>query len=197
MNNRVKYNSQRDNINFGGKFPGFWQCFSTCSWMLISFMAGTSPGDDGLALYLDDVEVSIGKPGVGEIIRRKYNWIKGHTSFWWLVQQAGIEKWLKDFGVGGRAVFRDMDIGFNSIRDLLESGPIILGTNKIGGLPGGHIILVTGYTDKGFIVNDPYGDALTGYNSDNGDSVVYPDEYLKKYSADNGRIRCLYWRSNG
>ena len=74
MKHLINYNSQRDNISFAGKFPGFWQCFTTCSWMLMSYYCDKiKAGDDkGLSLYLDDVEAIVGKPGIGEKIKNKY-----------------------------------------------------------------------------------------------------------------------------
>jgi hypothetical protein len=49
--------------------------------------------DDSLAGYLDDVEWTVGKPGIAEIVQKRYNWIRGHSSEWWLVQQEGIKVW--------------------------------------------------------------------------------------------------------
>ena len=194
IKHNIAYNSQRDNIDFAGKFPGFWQCFTTCAWMLMSYYCDKyrAHDDDMLALYLDDVEAIIGKPGIGEKIRNKYNWIKGHTSEWWLVQQNGIEAWLWRQGSRGNAVFRDLTVPFDDLRSIIDGGPVILGTKKLGGLPGGHIILAIGYTDEGIICHDPYGNAVTGYRSAAGGGVLYGDAYLRKFTGE--KIRCMYWR---
>ena len=194
MKHLINYNSQRDNISFAGKFPGFWQCFTTCSWMLMSYYCDKiKAGDDkGLSLYLDDVEAIVGKPGIGEKIKNKYNWIKGHTSEWWLVQRNGIEAWLWQQGSRGNAVFRDLTVPFDDLRSLINGGPVILGTSKLGGLPGGHIILAIGYDDDGIICHDPYGNALAQYESANGAGIMYPDIILK--AATGEKIRCMYWR---
>ena len=148
--------------------------------------------DNGLAGYLDDVEMVIGKPGIGEKIRNKYSWIKGHTSEWWLVQQNGIEAWLWRQGLRGNAVFRDLTVPFDDLRSLIDGGPIILGTSKLGGLPGGHIILAIGYTDEGIICHDPYGNAIKKYTSAAGANILYPDGFLR--IATGEKIRCMYWR---
>ena len=190
----IGYNSQRDNIDFAGKFPGFWQCFTTCAWMFMSYYSKSidATDDNGLASYLDDVEMMIGKPGIGEKIRNKYDWIKGHTSEWWLVQQNGIEEYLWKRGVTGNAIFKDQTIGYDSLNGLLDVGPVILGTNKLGGLKGGHIILAVGYTPEGIICHDPYGNAIKKYASAAGANILYPDGFLR--IATGEKIRCIYWR---
>lgn len=194
MKHEIGYNSQRDNIDFAGKFPGFWQCFTTCSWMLMSYYCDKikAGNDKGLSLYLDDVEATIGKPGIGEKIKNKYNWIKGHTSEWWLVQKAGIEEYLWRYGVKGSAIFCDQNVSYDDLRKLINKGPVILGTNKLGGLKGGHIILAVGYNESGIICLDPYGNALKKYQSANGAYILYPDNFLR--IATGEKIRCLYWR---
>ena len=194
MKHIIGYNSQRDNINFAGKFPGFWQCFTTCAWMFMSYYSKSieATDDNGLAGYLDDVEMTVGNPGIGEKIKNKYNWIKGHTSEWWLVQQNGIEEYLWKKGTTGNAIFKDQTIGYDSLKGLLDVGPVILGTNKLGGLKGGHIILAIGYNDSGIICHDPYGNAVTGYRSAAGGGVLYGDSYLRNFTGE--KIRCMYWR---
>lgn len=50
---------------------------------------------------------------------------------------------------------------------------------------GGHIIVIIGYNNKGFIVNDPYGEWFsTGYNSNktNGGKLIYSYELFEKVS---------------
>lgn len=190
------YNSQRDNYTFAGKFKAFWQCFSTSAWMFLSWYIPGIDGtdDEGLAKYLDDVEDSVGKPGMGEKIKNKFNWIKGKTSYWWLVQRAGIEVWMWKNGIHGTCKFSDYAIDFDKLNKLLESGPVIFGTNKIGRLPGGHIILVMSYVGGSYICNDPFGNATSHYQDTDGEKVVYPDWYLKKYCGNKkGLVRCLWW----
>ena len=190
----VDYNSQRDNFSFAGKFKGWIQCFSTCAYMLISYLTKFDGKDDKtLARYVDDVEVTVGKPGIGEIVKRKYNWITGRTSLWWLTQKYGIEKWLWAEGLKGEAVFVDKKGDWQAVIDALKISPVILGTNKLGKLPGGHIILLTGFRKGEFIVNDPFGDAKDNYSDHNGNSVVYSLELLQKHS--DGKPRFMYWRS--
>lgn len=193
MKNKIKYNSQRDNIDFGGKFKGNCQCFSTCSWMFMSYYSSKIAAfDDGmLSKYVDDVETTVGKKGIGEQVKERFRWITGRTSYWWLINKYGIEKWLWREGINGNAVFKDKNISFNNLTKLVDNGPVILQTKKMGSLHGGHIILAVGYTESHIIVADPYGNALTNYKDHNGENVLYHKDWLKKYTGS--MIRCIYW----
>ncbi|WP_448561152.1 C39 family peptidase, partial [Trichothermofontia sp.] len=44
----------------------------------------------------------------------------------------------------------------------------------------GHIVCIIGYTPTGYIVNDPYGNALTGYRDRNGRRVFYDNDYMER-----------------
>lgn len=186
---KVVYNSQRNNINFNGKFSGWRQCFTSCAWMLMSYYSKDIKGgdDEALSIYFDDVEDSVGHPGIGERIKMKFKWIRGKTSYWWKVQQEGIEHWLWQRGVKGNAIFQKK-IKFQDLYRLIQEGPVIIGTKKMGGLKGGHIILCVGKN----VYHDPFGDAKTNYRSHIGANVVYPREFLEKYTGEE--ILCIYWK---
>jgi len=190
---KIGYNSQRNNFDFVGKFPGWTQCFSTCAWMFMSFYSENILADDdkGLAQYVDDVEATVGKPGIAEKVMRRIKFITGKTSLWWSVQREGIETWLWRYGIKGTAIFRDGNIGFDALGELLKTGPVILGTTKMGKLPGGHIILAIGETPNHIICHDPYGDAKGNYVNQDGRAVEYKKEFLRKYTGE--KIRCIYW----
>ena len=206
MTREIAYNSQRDNIQYfltkvsgsvrkvRKRFNAWWQCFSTSSWMFMSFYSSKirAFGDDMLAKYLDDVEASVGKPGIAERVMSQVNYITGRTSFWWIIQKAGIEKWLGREGLKGSIVFIDRTMPFEQLYTLLESGPVILQTKKMGGLKGGHIILAVDYDKDGTIIaHDPFGNARTNYRDHNGSNVRYNPEWLKKYTGK--KIRCIYY----
>lgn len=194
MIHQIGYNSQRNNFNFAGKFPGWTQCFSTSAWMFMSFYSPDikAADDSSLAVYVDDVEETVGKPGIAEKAKRKFNWITGKTSLWWLIQKDGIESWLWRHGVKGQVVFRDSDFPFGVLPTIIDHGPVILGTTKMGGLSGGHIILAVGYDDNNIICHDPYGNAQTNYKDEKGAFVKYPHDFLRKYTGE--KIRCMYWK---
>ncbi len=52
--------------------------------------------------------------------------------------------------------------------------------------PVGVVVCLTGYTDKGFIVNDPWGNPLTEYKDQNGQKVLLTYDYMNKVSANGG-----------
>jgi len=190
----ISYNSQRDNYNFSGKFSAWSQCFSTCSWMFMSYYSSLYDGSDdkGLRYYVDNVEATVGKKGIGEKVRKKFSWIAGRTSLWWLTQKDGIEHYLWTSGVKGQVVFvEDRKKSLDHLKLKVQNGPVILGTKKIGGLPGGHIILLVGVSEKGFYVNDPFGNATKNYKDHDGDTILYPFEYIEKYLGNV--LRYIYW----
>jgi uncharacterized protein YvpB len=53
---------------------------------------------------------------------------------------------------------------------------------------GGHIVTVVGFTPDGFIVNDPWGDALTGYTYTEGRKVLYPYSYCQQVCGGDGDV---------
>jgi hypothetical protein len=200
---QIGYNSQRNNYSFGGTFKAFWQCFSTSAWMLMSFYSSRYKADDdqGLAEYLDDVEWTIGKRGIAEKTIQKLKFkISGGSSYWWLVQKAGIEVWLSyQADVVGECVFYDGTMPIAELADILKTNPVILATNKLGGLPGGHIILAVGYNalNDSLICNDPFGNARVKYQSENGEGVEYPIDWLKPYiEISKGKCRCMYFNKS-
>jgi hypothetical protein len=165
--------------------------------MLMSFYTDKidASDDNMLARYLDDVEIKVGEIGIGEKVFKE----NGFSSFWWSVQKAGIEKWLNGFGVSGHVVFRDKTIGFYDLKELLIPGPVIIGTDKLGGLPGGHIMLAVGSTDTSLIAKDPYGDANTNYKNQNGDDVRYDFSFIMPHMIYKtpDKIRCMYFQPEG
>lgn len=188
----IQYNSQKNNESFGGKFPGYIQCFTTSAWMLMSYysLEIDALDDKSLSKYLDDVEVTIESiPGVAEEIQKQDHSVLGKTSLFWEVQRAGITKWLQQKNVIGKAIC-NYTSSLSQVRKLLNDGPIIIGTNKMGGLPGGHIILAIGFDDIHIICHDPFGNANLNYSNSNGNSVYYEDTFLVKYFTN----KMLFWR---
>lgn len=52
----------------------------------------------------------------------------------------------------------------------------------------GHIVTIIGYNRQGFIVQDPWGDALTGYSYTEGRKLLYPYSYMDRVCGPNGNI---------
>jgi hypothetical protein len=192
---KIGYNSQINNKSFRGVFPGSKQCATTSAWMFMSYYTNLikAEDDDGLAEYLDDVEVRVGYRGIAEQIIARMPWISGFSSMWYKVQEAGITKWLNSRGVFGYAKFSE-SLTTKDLPQLVEAGPVIIGTNKLGGLPGGHIILIVDQNNGDYIVNDPFGNAITKYKNKDGHEVRYPKGWLHNYVNYSGKIRVIYWQ---
>lgn len=194
---KVEYNSQRDNFNFAGKFKAWSQCFSTSSWMLISYWLKQPCTDAGLREYVEAVELQVGNGRIAKRVLVWAKWITGFTSLWWLVQKEAIAEYLAK--IPGKVVFRENDGTWDEVSSALKQGPIIIGTSGLPGLRGGHIILIVGETTDGlqWIVHDPFGDATGAYTNANGESVLYPKEWFKRFTENvtgrPGKIRIMYF----
>ena len=138
--------------------------------------------DKQLAWYVDQVEATVGAVGIAEKVRQRYQYIRGKTSQWWLVQKAGIELILKSHSIKGHCVFSEQ-ASWEDLDACLKKGPVILGTKKLGGLAGGHIILIVDKARNGYTVNDPFGEGLySKYSKTNGHGVFYGKQSLAPYA---------------
>lgn len=204
---KVGYNSQRNNFDFAGKFKGYQQCFSTSAHMFMSFYSKAieSNNDDQLAWYLDQVEASVGAKGIAEKIMRAIPGIpvKG-SSYWWKMQLAGINQVLAEHQKNGHVPVKGeahwLDAGsWEQLEEVLADGPVIVATNKMGGLEGGHIVLIVGVDrEKGtYYLNDPYGNPLSNYRDKNGECVEVPMNWFRiqcSRATKSDHVRFIYWR---
>ena len=179
---KIGYNSQRNNIAVKG-LSGSVQCFATSAWMFLSYFAPEKYKVD------DDKTLSY---FVGDVTRNAAS-----DEFEWSKQAAMIQKYLDAAGVKKKVKLGiDLDTGDglvspDALVKLLDENPVIIGTKKLGGLPGGHIILGVDATPDGHvIVNDPYGNANGNYSDANGEGVIYSTAMFDKNSPK--AIRCLY-----
>ena len=145
------YFSQRDNYRDAGR-----TCFSSsCAMLVETLKPGTLPGDKGDDKYVQTV-FSIGDT----------------TEAW--VQVKALERYnisasfVQNGNVG--LVKSQIDKGIPVPIGILHHGPASAPSG------GGHWICVIGYNDKGFVVNDPWGeiDHKTGqYISTDGKRLQY------------------------
>lgn len=69
--------------------------------------------------------------------------------------------------------------------ELANRRPVVLGGDFTA---SGHIICLIGYTPQGYLVNDPWGNALTGYTSYDGRKLLYPYSYMDRVAGPDGNI---------
>lgn len=196
----IEYNEQRDNFDFKGIFKGSCQCFSTTVWMFLSFFCSLFKAKDDkmLATFVDDVCNLVGSPGIAEDIAKEYSLdVKDNLAYQWLIQEHAIQKWLWSKSVKGTTVLKvDLRTGrglasWDEIRQALKISPVIIRTYKMGGLPGGHIILIVDIDGNDLICNDPYGDARTGYKNINGENVRYSIDWITPFTDNH--VRAMWW----
>jgi hypothetical protein len=198
INHRVGHNDQRNNFNFAGKFPGWKQCFGTSAHMFVSYYVREilAMDDKQLAEYVDQAEASVGIVGVAEAVIRKMPWIpQSGSSYYWDVHKAVLNSLFDRHGVDVQAQWFDAG-SWEQFMDDLAKGPLIVGTSRMGGLPGGHIVLVVGWNDdaKAFILNDPYGNPLSAYRNHNGAGVEVPADWFRVQAGKStkpGRVRYM------
>ncbi|MGL5058458.1 MAG: C39 family peptidase, partial [Microcoleus sp.] len=67
---------------------------------------------------------------------------------------------------------------FTDVRsELINRRPIVLAGDFTA---SGHILTVIGFNSQGYIVQDPWGDALTGYADTEGRKLLYPYSYIDR-----------------
>ena len=144
----VPYFSQRDNYRDANR-----TCFSSsCAMMLKYLKPDAISGDDDYIKTVFDI---------------------GDTTEAWVHQQA-----LAKYGVEAQFIQNGDD---NFLRSQIDAGkPVPVGILHHGPASapsgGGHWLCVIGYDDKGFIVNDPWGEidhASGTYISTNGERLHY------------------------
>jgi uncharacterized protein YvpB len=155
----VPYFSQRDNPRF------YWATCNVTAIAMCMYYLGTRPRWGG---QLEDelLQWCFNKDGQGSQTN--------HNTLTSLIEAYGYEglfstKWT----------FRDVR------EELINNRPVVL-----CGLftADGHIVTAIGYTPSGFIVNDPWGDALTGYNNTEGRKLFYPSDYINRVCGPDGEV---------
>ncbi|PZU97146.1 MAG: hypothetical protein DCE90_08420 [Pseudanabaena sp.] len=70
-------------------------------------------------------------------------------------------------------------------QEILANRPVVIGGYFTH---GGHIITIIGFDERGYIVHDPYGNALTGYSQTEGKSLRYPYIYMRDMCGVDGDV---------
>jgi len=119
--------------------------------------------------------------------------------------QNGLNHLMKEHGVKGRFEL-DLQMGWADFLKQLQKGPIMTNVYKLSRLKGGHFINISGWEHGFFRVLDPFGDASTDYENQNGNNVFYDDltvkqrmvDYQKKIfgkKAKENNVSVLYFKS--
>ena len=155
-NLKVPFFSQRDN-----KTRPSQTCNMTCSAMVIEYFF---PGTNGRT------------PGQLEDAMTKYctsNW--GHEAIYY---HDKIVKTLANWNV--KSVF-SITTPFSRIKEHLASGNPVIYSGKF--TRSGHIIVLRGYDNTGFWVNDPWGEWFsTGYQDKSGENLHYSYRMISNLS---------------
>lgn len=69
--------------------------------------------------------------------------------------------------------------------ELINRRPVVVGVDTT---PSGHILTIVGYNSQGFIVNDPWGDAYTGYSNTEGRRLLYSYGYMNQVAGPDGNV---------
>lgn len=104
---------------------------------------------------------------------------------------AVLEKLADDYlGSKDGGTFKDNWLTIADMIACIEAGhPVIVGGKFTH---GGHIICITGRNAKGFIVDDSWGNWMTGYKNHNGNDCLYPyDKMRNVLTGKKGRYRAL------
>ena len=69
--------------------------------------------------------------------------------------------------------------------ELINGRPVVIAGDFTA---TGHIATVIGFNSQGYIVNDPWGDALTGYSYTEGRRLLYHYGYMDRVCGPNGNV---------
>lgn len=171
----TSYNANTWKNQAAAKRSPFSSCFSHCSaWLLQNAGKQTTP--DAITEALNDYPYykAWAAQHYGASVARSF---AGNMQTLWELQL----KYINDaLGSGNRAFFD----GYTEIAELkayIQRAPVIVGTSPMyQGKVLGHIMLIVGVTDTGWIVDDPFGDFRNGYASKDGDNLQVSFEDFEK-----------------
>lgn len=156
----VPYFSQRDNPRYS------WATCNVTSIAMVMAYYGVRPRFGG---QLED-----------ELLEWTLNYA-GPGSY---VQHNVLSALLKAYGF--KSTFSTTRRWYQIKQELISRRPVVLPGDFI--VPSGHIVVVIGYNSSGYIVNDPWGDAYTGYTNTYGASLLYSYSYVNQMAGPDGSV---------
>jgi hypothetical protein len=112
-----------------------------------------------------------------------YQWIINKYGAQSRSDNAVLQNLYRTYGFGGG--FRTDRTWSQIKQEIIENRPVVIGGYFTH---GGHIICIIGFDEFGFIVNDPYGNALTGYSQTEGKGLRYPYIYMRDMCGVDGDV---------
>ncbi|MBP0002083.1 MAG: C39 family peptidase [Cyanobacteria bacterium SID2] len=155
----VPYFSQRDNPSYS------WATCNTTAIAMVLYYYGLRPS------YSSQLEEEL------------FQWIVQRYGVGAQTNHAVLSEMIRAYGY--RTVFSTKRRWREIDKEIAEGRPVIL--------PGyftatGHIVTVIGYTPSGLIVNDPWGNSLTGYTNTYGGKLLYPNNFLVEKAGTDGNV---------
>ncbi len=112
-----------------------------------------------------------------------YQWIINKYGAQSRSDNAVLQNLYRAYGFGGG--FRTDRTWSQIKQEIIENRPVVIGGYFTH---GGHIVCIIGFDEFGFIVNDPYGNALTGYSETEGKGLRYPYIYMRDMCGVDGDV---------
>lgn len=155
----VPYFSQRDNPRF------YWSTCNVTSIAMIFFYYGVRSRSGG---QLEDelLQWCLSRYGAGSQT--------DHSVLTQLIRAYGFKS-----SFSTTRTWRDVEL------ELVNGRPVVLAGDFTA---TGHIVTLIGYTPNTLIVNDPWGNALTGYKDTEGRKLYYPNAYVNRVCGPDGKI---------
>jgi hypothetical protein len=148
---RVPYLSQRDN-----ELRPLGTCNVTCYAMALSYLGAKRRARDSQRQFEDELFKFLERNGRDRHV---------HDDLAWMGRQYGVD-----------ASFSTRRTWAQVTAELQAGNPVVVSTKLTS---SGHIILIRGRNEQGFIVNDPFGNALAKYKDRNGNGLVYPFKLME------------------
>lgn len=112
-----------------------------------------------------------------------YQWIINKYGAQSRSDNAALQMLYRTYGFGGN--FSTTRTWSQIKQEITENRPVVIGGYFTH---GGHIVCIIGFDEFGFIVNDPYGNALTGYSQTEGKGLRYPYIYMRDMCGVDGDV---------
>lgn len=110
----------------------------------------------------------------------------------WCINQAGYGSWTSHNILSNLIKAYDFQTSFSTSRnwsavmdELVNRRPVPIAGDFTA---SGHILCIIGYNQSGYIVNDPWGNAMTGYSDVYGGGLVYPYGYMDEVCGPDGNV---------